>query len=412
MNYAPAVTLLIVALLLQAPAQKFVPAPIEPSDIVVRLDPAGRMPPGRNATSPVAAGSTLLLIDQGGELWRWTGQEAVRIFGPADVPAGLKLVGHERILNVAATPSGTTVYVMFISSSVPPKVPRRMSPRDPDAWYVLYAFAFDGERLTSPRPITAMQVRTEGHTGGGLAVLPDGLVLFAPGDNGDSYEDGRAYSQDPSVHLSKLVSIDPETGEVAIMALGVRSAQRLVVTGSGADTRVSFVDPGGWVAEELNSFLVRDWFSSQSRMNFGWGRAADGRAREGAFYLDPVGNSTALIADLERDFRAPVASFGRESSPFVAVSGPIVGAASFKRITALFGDLVSGEIFAVTGSMAETNHPVFRVRLVDDHGESATLRGLSGQKRPDPRFFTFPDGAAGVLIEATGQFYRLVEHAK
>jgi hypothetical protein len=393
----------------QLPAQKFVPPPVQSSDLTLRLEPAGRMAAGRNATSPVAAGSSLLLVDQGGEIFRWTGQEIVRILGAADVPAGLKLVGHERIHNVAAAPAGGTVYVMFISSSVPANVPRRQSPRDPDAWSVLYEFAFDGQRLTSPRAVTALQIRTDGHTGGGLAVLPDGSVLFASGDNGDSYEDGREYSQDASVHLSKLVRIDPRTGEASVMALGVRAAQRLVVTGAGRDARVSFVDPGGWVAEELNSFLLRDEFSSQAPINFGWGRAADGRAREGAFYLDKLGNSTGVITGIERDFRAPVASFGRESATFVAVSGPIVGAASFKRITALFGDLVGGQVLGVTGPMADTNQPVFRVSLVDERGGAVTLQALAGGKRPDPRFFTFPDGSAGVLLEATGQFYRLIE---
>jgi hypothetical protein len=400
------------ALAAQAPPQKFVPPPVQSSDLTLRLEPAGRMAAGRNATSPVAAGSSLLLVDQGGEISRWNGKESLRILGAPDVPAGLKLVGHERIQNVAAAATGETVYVMFISSSVPASVPRRQSPRDPDAWSVLYEFAFDGQRLTSPRPITALQVRTDGHTAGGLAILPDGSVVFAPGDNGDSYEDGREYSQDPGVHLSKLLRIDPRNGEVSVMALGVRAAQRLVVTGAGADARVSFVDPGGWVAEELNSFLLRDELSSQAPINFGWGRAADGRAREGAFYLDKLGNSTGVITETERGFRAPVASFGRESAAFVAVSGPIVGAASFKRITALFGDLVGGQVLAVTRPMADTNQPVFRVSLVDERGDEVTLQTLAGGKRPDPRFFTFPDGTAGVLLEATGQFYRLVETGK
>jgi len=37
-----------------------------------------------------------------------------------------------------------------------------------------------------------------------------------------------------------------------------------------------------------------------------------------------------------------------------------------------------------------------------------TLSGLAGG-RPDPRFFLFPDGSAGVLIERTGAFYRLTQ---
>lgn len=38
-----------------------------------------------------------------------------------------------------------------------------------------------------------------------------------------------------------------------------------------------------------------------------------------------------------------------------------------------------------------------------------TLRALAKAPRGDPRFFTFPDGVAGVLLEATGQFFRLTE---
>ena len=42
-------------------------------------------------------------------------------------------------------------------------------------------------------------------------------------------------------------------------------------------------------------------------------------------------------------------------------------------------------------------------------GQPVTLKALANAPRPDPRFFVFPDGTAGVLLEATGQFFRLTE---
>ena len=66
-------------------------------------------------------------------------------------------------------------------------------------------------------------------------------------------------------------------------------------------------------------------------------------------------------------------------------------------------------MFALTGPLSQTRQEVFHVRLVDEQGRTITLKGLSGGVRPDPRFFNYPDGTAGVLIESTGQFYRLTE---
>jgi hypothetical protein len=52
---------------------------------------------------------------------------------------------------------------------------------------------------------------------------------------------------------------------------------------------------------------------------------------------------------------------------------------------------------------------VYRVALVDNAGRAVTLKALADGTRPDPRFFNFPDGRAGVLLETTGEFYRLTE---
>src|SRR5229473_3353465 len=222
---------LAVVLLGQAPPQPpgLTPAAPKESDLRVRLERVGRMPTNTNPTSPTVAGSQLLLIDQSGYLYRWDGSAAVALIGPKTVPPEVKLLATEPLMNVASNRSGSRVYVMFISTTAPRNVPRRMSPREPDGWYLLYEYQFDGSTLSAPRPITALQIRSEGHTGGGLAVLDDGSLLFAPGDNGDSYEDGRENGQNSAVHLGKIVRINPADGSVSIAALGVRSAQRLAL---------------------------------------------------------------------------------------------------------------------------------------------------------------------------------------
>jgi len=49
------------------------------------------------------------------------------------------------------------------------------------------------------------------------------------------------------------------------------------------------------------------------------------------------------------------------------------------------------------------------LNLYDPASQPVTLAGLAGG-RPDPRFFNFPDGSAGVLLETTGAFYRLTQN--
>ena len=62
----------------QAPPQKFVPDPVQPSDLTVRLElglndvPADQNP---DITDP-RPGSTMLLIDQAVGLYRWSGSAA------------------------------------------------------------------------------------------------------------------------------------------------------------------------------------------------------------------------------------------------------------------------------------------------------------------------------------------------
>jgi subtilisin family serine protease len=390
-----------------APATQ--PPVVAPSSLALRADFVGTLGAGGNATSPIVAGSQLLLLKQAGLLYRWDGAAAQQILTTAAPPAGVTPIGNEAVLNAAAGSSGTPLFVMFTSSTAPAGAPQFLSPRPgADAWQVLYRYDFNGATLSNPQAIVSLQVRSDGHTGGGMTVLDTGAVLFATGDNGDAGEDGRQYAQDLSNHLSKILRIDPATGAVTVLGAGVRNVQRLAVNPNGGDPRLEFVDLGGAIAEEFNSVRVADLLEAPIE-NFGWGRnASDNLAREGTFYIDAAGGATGAAPTPEAGFLQPRAQFGREGALLVGVTGAVSSVASFTNITALFGDLDSGNVLAVKGPPGTAGQTVYHVSLVDSALSPVTLAGLAGG-RPDPRFFTFPDGTAGVLLERTGAFYRLTQ---
>jgi len=396
---------------IEAYTVELAPPPIQPSGLTVRVDLVGHAPTHVNLTSPARAGTQLLIVDQADlSISRWDGAQFHSLVTSATLPPGISPIGPEGILNVAANASGARVYVMFTSSTVPAGIPQRLSPRPgADAWQVLYRYDFNGVALSNPQPVTALQVRHDGHSGGGLVVLDDDSVLVSTGDNGDAGEDGREYTQDATNHLGKILRITPVNGSAAVVAVGIRNTQRLVINPNAGDPRLDFADIGGWVAEELNSIRVVDLLSSPTAVNFGWGRSAvDQRAREGTFYIDAAGSAVGNAPMPEAGFLQPVAQFGRAGAEFIAITGPVASTVSFGQITSLFGDLPSGNVYAVLGSLAQPGQSTYSVSLVTGGGQATTFAALAGG-RPDPRFFLFPDGTAGVLLERTGDFYRLTQ---
>ena len=392
-------------------APRLAPAAIKSSKLTVRLDWVGRAPSSTNPTSPVVAGNVLVFIDQWGSLDAWNGLNSHPILNAGNLPTDISLAGREGVLNVAANASGSRLYVMFTSTTVPDGIPQRLSPRPgADAWHVLYRFDFDGIALSSPTPISALQVRRDGHTGGGLTMIDDTTLLFTTGDHGDAGEDGREYAQDPANHLSKIIRIDVSTGTTEVVAIGMRNTQRLIVDPNDGDPFVLAADIGGWIAEEIDAIRVADLLAGGALPNFGWGRNnADGKAREGTFYIDANGAALGTAPIPESGFVQPTAQFGREGAELVAATGPIASAQSFSSIRYLFGDLVNGSTYALTAGPTTARQTVYRVNVVDGESRTVTLKGLAGGGRPDPRFFNFADGTAGVLLEATGDFYRLTQ---
>jgi hypothetical protein len=78
-------------------------------------------------------------------------------------------------------------------------------------------------------------------------------------------------------------------------------------------------------------------------------------------------------------------------------------------ITLIFGELVSGQLYAITGSPSTARQQVRRLRALGADASLLAPATAKGQRRPNPRFFTFPDGSAGMLVERTGEFYRIRE---
>jgi hypothetical protein len=80
------------------------------------------MPTNVNPTSPAVAGSQLLLIDQAGYIYLWDGDGSQALLIPDSAPPTINIdqyVAVEGVRNVAADATGTSVYVMFTSSTVP-----------------------------------------------------------------------------------------------------------------------------------------------------------------------------------------------------------------------------------------------------------------------------------------------------
>jgi hypothetical protein len=380
------------------------------ADLQIKLTLLGSTTPG-NIASPVAVGNDLLLINQGTATLtlRAPDGSTTTLLAAAGAPAGLSLIGQEKILNATANESGDKVYVTFTSSTAPPGAPLTSSPRPNVSGYqVIYEYDFDGAALSNPQPIRAFEVNTTGHTGGGMLALGDGPLLLAFGDNGDAFEDGRSFAQDGSSHLSKIVSLDPDTGATTVLAQGVRNVQRFELATHGGLDYLDFVDIGGNIVEELNRVLLSDLLDPGAVENFGWGRnAGDNLAREGTYYIAPDGSAAGDAPIGEPGFYQPAAQWGRETPGFFAGSGP-ASCSSFSGIQTLLGDLPTGNVYATIDESSTGPQNVYRVAVLDEFLQTTTLFDLAGG-RPDPRFFCFDDGSAGVLLERTGAIYQIDE---
>lgn len=453
------------------------PSLIVESDLTVRVEHLGVMPtaqgPGffagtlsANVASPISYGRSLIFIDQNDGIYqrkffsKGNAQDHIKIFDVANAPEGLTLDNRQSILNVATSKFDRKFYVAFTSATLPnAEIPLYPLPAPlPDLccvvdnpiaindlyrigqvpeplsffgetrteYQVIYQFKLKQDQLVEPKPIAAFEVQSGSivHSGGGMLALYDGRIIFARGDSVTLGADGRFAPQDADETVGKILIVNPADGSVEVAAMGVRNVQRMQYAFNRRGFGIVFADIGGVTAEEVNFIPFWDLIDTNKIENFGWGRNADGLAREGTFYIDS-GVALALALDGSRQseppvqssapspeagFIQPLAQWGRDDeNGGAAASGPVVSYRSFKTITAMFTDLTTGVPLAVTDPLDSVNARVKRVNLINEAGESIdSFNALIG-RRADARLFTFPNGKAGVILEATGDYYRLTE---
>ena len=433
--------------------QELAPDLVRDSELNLRIDYVSNMPfvlgagffgDTPNLASPVPVGEQLLLVDQNQGIYRFDGNSVSEVFNIDDAPVGLTLdnpqsiPNRQSILNVAANTVGDKVIVVYMSSTLPNEelveqnsytLPEALPGETADGpvpdlyrlfpthYQVMYEYQFDGEKLSNPKAIASFETQAQHHHGGALEVLANGDILYATGDGLPFGLDGRDAPQDENSHLSKILIVDPADGSFEVAAKGVRNVQHFQILDSTQDELdlLVFTDIGSFTAEEINSISLLDLYNTDEIENFGWGRnPADNLAREGTFYINPGIALTfqpvvaAHAPSPESGFIQPLAQYAREEAQFAAITGPAISSLSFDMITSLFGDLASGEVYATTSSLTDKNVPVYQVNLFDSTLNETSLFELANG-RPDPRFFIFPDGTAGVLLEKTGNFYRLTE---
>ncbi len=439
-------TLLLLATLPSTATAELKPAGIINSQITLTLESVGNVRSAvrsSNLASPVVINEMLYIPDQrGGAVYRFDenpdGGTATQVFDvKTDAPGGLKnLDKFYSILNIADGP-GNSVYVVFTSRDLPKGVVAEPLPNDDLyllgelSYQIVYKYElnpFDGSEGEPDPVVLAAFEQVPGHRGGGLLTLPNGNPLFARGDNLGFNRDGLTYAQDDNFTVSKLLIIDQDTGAITLAARGVRNVQRLTYA-DAEKTKIAFAEIGANTTDEINVVLVADLLDTSQIENFGWGRipgddsdgdGTDGTAREGTFYINaghteipkttPVALGEASLG--EEGFIQPYAQAFSEGADLFALSGPVYSNDYFTSIDALFGDLVSGSIFATVSTDDDPLKPVYQVNLVDVSGEPLNLLAEAnalGQDRVDVRFFEFDDGQPGLLSETTGELYRLTE---
>lgn len=323
----------------------------------------------------------------------------------------------------------------------------------PTNYDVFYKYTFNNGALTDPKPFFVAEISVSpGHLGGGIATMPNGNLLYSPGDCTFFGVDGRYAPQLDDEWCGKIHVLYPnKTGKYKTVAKGVRNPQqmRLYKEKNGKSPkgdkggkktkagklRVAFMDIGGVTAEEVNSFNLGKLLQTKDGLtNFGWGRnIEDGKAREGVFYVENgiggiLGTQPACMMNAEigeEGYVQPWIQFGRTAEDFFYAISSMAIPSTSDDVNLLWTEFNTGVLM---GTPAKAQDPdeytgpatAYKYKLFDSDGttELSALNELVqkelgdvGYYRGDARLFHYPDGSVGVFIERTGVFYKLTQVA-
>jgi hypothetical protein len=234
--------------------------------------------------------------------------------------------GERGLLGLAFSPNGATAYLNYTNLSGETVIARVAVDR---------AGMF--ERSTLRTLLTIAQPYSN-HNGGDIIVEPTGTLLVATGDGG-SGGDPERLALDESSLLGKVLRINPASGEVVILAKGLRNPWRVDLH----DDRLWLADVGQGTWEEVSVF--EGVSSASGVVDFGWS-AFEGAERFNADQMSPNHVPPVLVYEHGDDG--------------CSVSGGAVGVSGALMGRYVFADYCSGRVWSIgTDDPAPVKEQIF-----------------------------------------------------
>lgn len=366
--------------------------------------------PGVTFTLPLAVelapgeGERLFVVEKGRSnspsriLTLVPGDAAATLF--LDLSSRTQLADEGGLLGLAFHPDYETNGRLFVSYTAPPGnegvLTSRISEYQRSATVPLTADP------ASERVILEVAQPADNHNGGTINFGPDGTLYISLGDGGgggDPFQNG----QDPTTLLGTILRIDiddvpqgetygipadnpfaptdgPERDE--IWAYGLRNPYKFSVDGSGL--WAGDVGQGRW--EEVD-FV-------EPGKNYGWNEVEGPECYQNR------------PCDLDA-YASPVVSYDHGAQGGQSITGGYVVQATeselFNRY--IYGDFISGRLWAISASASDPGEPVLLLETVPD-GQGGQQPPLISSIDPDP------DGFSVLLTDyLTGTIYRLTPRA-
>jgi glucose/arabinose dehydrogenase len=258
------------------------------------------------------------VVERAGVVQRVTAEGTVLTPPALDLCDEVRSGGEQGLLGLAFNRAGDRAFVNFTN-------------RDGDTVVAAIGLNGDGTFDTSLwQELLRLEQPYANHNGGEVLMGPDG-GLWVPTGDGGSANDPQRVALDPTSRLGKLLRIDPETGEVAIWAAGLRNPWRASFDTVTGDLWIADVGQGAW--EEISVALESQQWARG--LNFGWS-AFEGTHR----YHDdqPIKDHVAPV------FEYPHGALGCSITGGVRYRGMALGDL---RGAYVFSDYCSGRISAL-----------------------------------------------------------------